>query len=231
MTVNWGKKLGIVEKTTAEKWMDWAKAHQELVAVSAIVLLLLGVGVPYYINNQAKSENDAKGVLNLGQYYLHSQVDPKNGPFKTEGEKYQQSIQTFQRIITDYAGTKTSKLARYYVAKSQFELGQYSQAYTSFDAASQELKDSPLGEEAYLGKIFCLVAQNQLNPATTLAETFLRDNPDSFIAPQVHLSLSDIYLKAQNKEKAIEQLKLTEKSYPDSSWSKEASYRLEKLSS
>ncbi len=231
MTVNWGKQLGIAEKTSTQKWVEWAKAHQEIVAVTTILLLLLGVGIPYYINSQAKSENDAKGVLNLGQYYLHAQVDPKNGPFKSDTEKYQQAIQTFQRITTDYAGTKTAKLARYYVAKSQFELGQFSQAYSSFDAASQELKDSPLGEEAYLGKIFCLAAQNQLAPATTLAETFLKDNPDSFIAPQVRLSLSDLYLKTQNKEKAIEQLKITAKNYPDSSWSKEASQRLEKISS
>jgi len=231
MTVNWGKQLGIAEKSAAEKWMEWAKAHQEVVAVTAILLLLLGVGIPYYLSSQAKSENDAKGVLNLGQYYLHSQVDPKNGPFKSDAEKYQQAIQTFQRINTDYPGTKTAKLARYYVAKSQFELGQYSQAYTSFDAASQELKNSPLGDEAYLGKIFCLAAQSQLAPATTLAETFLKDNPDSFIVPEVRLSLSDLYLKAQDKGKAIEQLKLTAKINPDSEWGKEATRRLEKINS
>ena len=67
MTVNWGKQHHVVEKSAAQKATEWAKAHQELVAVSFIVLLLLGVGVPYYITSQAKSENDAKGVLNLGQ--------------------------------------------------------------------------------------------------------------------------------------------------------------------
>src|ERR1700690_1021037 len=155
-----------------EKWIEWAKAHQEIIAVSGILLLLLAIGIPYYLHSQAKSENDARGVLNLGQYYLHSQVDPKNGPFKSNLEKSQQALQAFQRITTDSPGTKTATLARYYVAKSQFDLGQYTQAYTSFDPASQELKGTPLGDEAYLGKILSLEAQNQWAPATTLAESF-----------------------------------------------------------
>ena len=187
------------------------------------------LGIPYYLHSQAKSENDAKGVLNLGQYYLHSQVDPKNGPFKSEAERDQQALQTFQRIVTDYSGTKTASLSRYYVAKCQLSLGQFSQAYTSFDASNQDLKGTPLGDEAYLGKIMCLEAQNQWAPAATLSETFLKDHSDSFIAPEIRLALAAIYLQLQNKEKAAEQLNLTIKTYPDTPWSKEAARRLSQL--
>jgi len=120
-------------------------------------------------------------------------------------------------------------VARYYVAKTQLTLGQLTQAYTSFDAADQDLKGTPLGDEAYLGKIMCLEAQSQWAPAATLAETFLKDHSDSFIAPEIRLTLSSIYLNNQNKEKALEQLKITIQSYPDTNWSKEASRRLGNL--
>ena len=112
-----GLKPLVHEKSETQKWLDWAKAHQELVAVAGIVLLLVGIGVPYILHSREQSEKDAQGVLNLGQYYLHSPVDPKSGPFKSEVEKYQQSLNTFQRILTDYSGTQTAKLARYYAAK------------------------------------------------------------------------------------------------------------------
>ncbi|HEY5039436.1 MAG TPA: tetratricopeptide repeat protein, partial [bacterium] len=214
-----------------QKGLTWAKAHQEIVAVSGIVLLLLIIGIPYYLHSQEQSEKDAMGVLSLGQYYLHSQVDPKNGPFKTNLEKNQQSLQTFQRITTDYPGTKTSKIARYYTAKCQYTLGQFAQAYSSFEAASQELKGSPLSDEAYFGKILCLESQTQWTQAATLAETFLKTNSDSFIAPEIHLNLSDIYLNTQNKDKALDQLKMIVQSYSDTNWGKEAARRLENLKS
>src|SRR5581483_11183671 len=193
MTTNWGNINPLAhEKKGIEKWIGWAKAHQELVAVAAIVIMLLGIGIPYYFHSQEQSEKDAQGVLSLGQYYLHSTVDPKNGPFKSDVERTQHALQTFQRILTDYSGSKTTKIARYYVAKCQFELGQLPQAYGNFDAASQDLKDNPLGDEAYIGKILCLVAQNQMPQAATLAETFLKDHSDSFIAGEIRVNLADI---------------------------------------
>lgn len=214
------------EKSPAKKGLAWAKAHQEIVAVSVIVLLLMGIGIPYYFHSQDQNEKDAQGVLSLGQYYLHAQVDPQKGPFKSVVERNQNALQTFQRILTDYSGTKTTKIARYYVAKCEYDLGQLQQAYASFDTASQQLKDNPLGDEAYFGKILCLEAQNQLPQSVTLAEAFLRDHPDSFITAELRLNLSDIYMKSNDKAKALDQLKLVSKDYPDSDWGKEADRRL-----
>ncbi len=219
------------EKTAAEKGLDWAKAHQEIIAIAVIVLLLLGIGIPYYFHSQDQNEKDAQGVLSLGQYYLHSEVDPVKGPFKSVVERTQNALQTFQRILTDYSGTKTSRIARYYVAKCQYDLGQVQQAYGSFDSASQQLRDNPLGDEAYFGKILCLEAQNQLPQAVTLAETFLKEHPDSFIMSELRLNLSDIYLKSNDKVKALEELNLVAKNDPDSNWGKEAQRRLKNLQS
>lgn len=230
MAAHWsGLKPILREKSQTEKWMDWAKAHQEFIAVAGIVLLLVGIGVPYILHSREQSEKDAQGVLNLGQYYLHSPVDPKNGPFKSDVEKYQQSLQTFQRILTDYSGTQTAKLARYYAAKCEYSLGQYTQAYASFDTATQELKEIPLGDEAYLGKILCLESQSQFPQAATIAETFLRDHSNSFIAGEIRLELSDIYLKSKDEAKAMEQLKTLSQTDADSNWGREADRRLKNL--
>ncbi len=217
------------KETAGEKAIVWAKAHQEIIAVSVIVFLVLGILIPYMIHSQDQNEKDAQGVLSLGQYYLHAQVDPQKGPFKSVVERNQNALQTFQRILTDYSGTKTTKIARYYVAKCEYDLGQLQQAYVSFDAASQQLKDNPLGDEAYFGKILCLEVQNQLPQAITLAETFLKDHPDSFITAELRLNLSDIYLKSNDKVQALNQLKLVSKNYPDSDWGKEADRRLKNL--
>lgn len=230
MATHWGGLKPVVhEKSEPEKWLDWAKAHQEFVAVAGIMLLLVGIGVPYFLHNREQSEKDAQGYLFQGQNYLHFQVDPKNGPFRSEVEKQQQALQTFQHILTDYSGTQSAKLARYYTAKCQYSLGQYIQAYASFDSATQELRNNPLGDEAYLGKILCLESQNQFPQAALLAETFLRDHSSSFIASEVRLELSNIYFKTNDKLKAMDQLKTLAQTDPDSNWGKEAARRLKNI--
>jgi tetratricopeptide (TPR) repeat protein len=230
MTVEWGNLHPIHPgKSPVQKALDWAKAHQEWVAVSGILLVLLGVGIPYYLHSQAKQESDAQGVLSLGQYYLHAQVDPKNGPFKTVVERDQQALKTFTRITTDYSGTATAKLAGFYQAKCQYDLGQYTQAYSSFEKAAQDLKGTPLGDESHLGKILCLEAQGQFPQAAVLAAAFLKDHPDSFLAAEMGLTLSDAYLKANDKSKALEELKRISQTYAGSDWAKEADRRIKDM--
>ncbi len=229
MTINWGHIAVPHEKSAVQKGLDWAKSHQEIIAVSGILLILVAIGVPYYLHSQVQSEKDAEGVLSLGQYYLRATVDPKNGPFKSTVERDQQALQTFQRIITDYAGTPSAKIARYYAAKSEFSLGQINQSYANFDVAIQELKGTPLGDEATLGKILCLEAQNQFSQGALLAEAFLQGKPNSFIAPEIRLNLSDLYLKTKDRAKALDQLQQVAKNYADSDWGKEAERRLKNL--
>lgn len=219
------------QTSEVQKWLVWAKKHQEMVFVGGLVLLLIAIGIPYYFHSQDKANVDAQGVLSLAQYYQHAQVDPKNGPFKTEAEKNQQAMSTFQRCVNDFAGTPTAKLARLYMAKDQLVLGQFAQAYSSFDVASQELKGTPLGDEAYLGKIIALENDNKFTQAIGIAESFLKDNKTSSIYPEVALCLADLYVKNQNKDKATEQLKAIVKDYADSSWGKEAAHRLENAKS
>lgn len=193
-------------KLPAEVAKDWAKSHQEVLAVGALVLLLLIFGVPYYLKSQRQTEKDASNMLNMAEYYLNSNVDAKNGPFKTEHEKYQQSLETFQRVLNNYSGTPSARIAQYYVGKCQYMMGQYSQAYASFDAAQGELKDSPLGDAAALGKIHSMAVQDKNTEAITLYETFFKENPDSYLGPEAKLGYSDCLLKAGNKAKAQEVL-------------------------
>jgi len=135
--------MPVAEKSEVQKWIDWAKQHQEMVFVGGMVVLLIAIGIPYYIHSQTKANDDAQGVFSLAQYYQHAGVDPKNGPFKSEDEKNQQALSTYQRVVNDFAGTPTAKLARYFVAKDQLLLRQNAMAYSSFDTASQELKGTP----------------------------------------------------------------------------------------
>jgi predicted negative regulator of RcsB-dependent stress response len=215
-----------VGQNPIQKYLDWAKKHQEAVFVAIILVILIGVGLPYYQHSREKADLDAQNVLGLGQYYQHSPVDPKNGPFKTEAEREQMALQTFQRIVNDYGGTPTAKIARFYVAKDQLAMRQFAQAYSNFEVASNELKGTPLGDEALFGRILAIESQGQFLQAVTLAESFMKDHSTSFIAPEVGLTLADLYAKTQNVAKAKDLLQSLAKTYADSNWGKTAEHRL-----
>ncbi|HET9869673.1 MAG TPA: tetratricopeptide repeat protein [bacterium] len=212
------------------KLLAKAKAHQEALAVGGIIVIILALFVPYYLNGRARSEKDAAGVLNLGQYYLRANVDPKSGPFKSLGEKYQQCLQTFQRIVSDYPGTSSSRVARYYLAECQFSLGDYAKAFSSFDQASLDLKGSPLADQALVGRVVSLMGESQWSQAQEAALAFLSDHPGSFLAPEMKLDLSDIDLKLKQKEESRKVLKELAEASPDTDWGREAARRLKEQS-
>jgi len=232
MAVKWGAtKMELEHKTGPEKALDWAKAHQEALAVAGIIVILVAIGIPYYLHGREQAEKDAQGALGLGQYYLQSPVDPQRGPFKTEMEKNQEALKTFQRITTDYAGTTAAKLASYYSDKCQFELGQFSQAYVNFGMVSHEFKQTPLADQAALGTALCLEVQGQWSQAIARYEAVLAENPNGFLTPEIRLNLANAYLKTQNKSKAAEELKLVTQKYPDTEWGKQAAWRLSTMAS
>jgi len=218
------------DKRTFEDLLRWARAHQEAVAVAGVLLLLTLLGVPYYLYSRDKNEKDSLNVLNLAQFYFHAEVNPERG-FKTNTEKFQQALVAFQRVTTDYRGTHSARIAQFYVGKCQFYLGQYSTAYSSFDQASRDLKGTALSEEAAYGRVLCLEAQKQYPQALTIGETFLAENPDSFLVPEVQVTLAEIHLKNKDKNKAEEFLQKTATTYPDTTWGKEAARRLKDLKS
>ncbi len=229
MTTPFGHHTHQPQRHLFQRSLDWAKKHQEIVFVGGILIFLIGFGIPYYQHNQQKADQDAQGVMGLAQYYQHSPINAKTGPFKTEEERTQMALQTFQRILNDFSGTPTSKIARFYVAKNQLDLRQFTQSYPNFERAGSELKGTPLADEAQLGKILCLEGQNQMLQAIAQAEAFMRDHADSFIAPEVGLNLADLYVKNQNTVKAAEFLKSLSKTYADSNWGKQAERRLQAL--
>ncbi len=197
-----------VEKTTPlQKLLLWAKRKQEILAVAFLLILLLSVGIPYYLRNQRQSEKDGLQKLNVAQYYLTSSVDEKNGPFKTEREKYQAALQQFQQIASQNAGTWAAKASRYYEAKCQMVMGQYSQAYLGFDEASQRLKGTSLGEASILGKGTALGMQEKWAAAAGVYEQYLTQYPEGFLVDEIRLHLADTYLKTGEKQKAVEQWK------------------------
>jgi tetratricopeptide (TPR) repeat protein len=217
------------KKPPLEQAKEWAKSHQEVLAVGLLLLLLLFFGIPYYMKSQAQTEKDAANMLNMAEYYMNSSVDPKNGPFKTEEEKIQQSLQTFQRILNNYSGTSAARASQYFIGKCQYLAKQYPQAYVSFDAAYGELKGTPLADAAALGKIYCMEAQENLQEALRQYESFLRDQAGSYLLEEARWRYSEALLKNHDKTGAVEQLKALTRESADTFWGREAARRMKEI--
>jgi tetratricopeptide (TPR) repeat protein len=217
------------EKAPWIKIQEWAKKRQEILAVVLVFILVLAVGVPYYLKSRSQAESDAVQKLSIAQYYLNAQVDPKNGPFKSEPEKFQAALQQFQQVTQQGAGTWAAKVATFYVGKCQLVMGQHSQAYVAFDEAAQRLKGTPLGEAAWVGKATSLLLQQKWTEAAGVMEQCLVQYPDGHLAPTIRLDLVDTYLKAGQKAKATQILQDIVKADDKSVYGKEAARMLKTL--
>ncbi len=230
---NWKPNLHIEieQKEPWEKALEWAKSKQEILAVAAILILLVSVGIPYYLKSQAQTEKDALQKLNVAQYYLGSKVDPKNGPFKTDDEKYKNSLQQFEQIYQQDAGTWAAKAAQFYVAKCQLIMGQNSQAYVSFDEASQRLKGTPLGEASMLGKAMALVMQEKWPEAIGVYNAYLTQYPNGFLVEEARMNMADAYNKSGDRARSQETLEQVAKEDPKGNYGLEAARLLKKSAS
>ena len=216
-------------KTPWTRFQHWAKSRLEVLAVAVIFILLLAVGIPYYLKSREQAEKDAVQKLSVAQYYLDAQVDAKNGPFKTNAEKYQAALQQFQQVTQMGAGTWSAKVAQFYIGKCQLVLNQFSPAYVSFDESAQRLKGTPLGEASWVGKATALLFQQKYKEAAVVMEQCLVQYPEGYLAPTVRMDLADTYVRAGQKDKAIKLLQQVIKDKTNSDEGREAARVLKNL--
>ena len=216
------------DKNNFESFKNWAKLHQEFIAILIIVILIIGIGLPYYLNSVATNNKKSMAMLNMGIYYLNAPVGPQSA-FKTEVEKYQECSTFFNKVKNLYPGTQAYNIAYYYLGKCDLFLQNYMLASKYFKLAYKKLKNTPLGQEAFIGVGMCYISQSQWNPAILIFEKYLKIYPNGFLREEARFNLAKIDKLVHNLAMAKIELKKIIHSHPNSDWAKQASFELKTL--
>lgn len=152
-------------QTPLDKLRDLFRKHQEKWLFSLFFALVLGIGVPYWQKGKREAAQEAWSLLDLAISYLNRPVDQENGPFRTEQEKWNQTLQILQRIQNQYDDTPAADLAWYYAGRCSLFLGDAQKALEQFQEAASRLRKKPLGLQAEWGVAMALAQQGKWEEA------------------------------------------------------------------
>lgn len=162
-------------QTPLEKLRDLFRKHQEKWLFLLFFALILGVGVPYWQKGKREAAQEAWSLLDLALNYLNRPVDEKNGPFRTEQEKWNQTLQILHRIQNQYDDTPAVDLAWYYAGRSYLFLGDAQKALEQFQEAASRLRKKPLGLQAEWGVATALAQQGKWEEAARQYELTFKE--------------------------------------------------------
>ena len=185
-----------------------------LIAVIASVIIIVGA-ISYKLLSSHWDKKASVMEYSAYNYYL-------------EGN-YSKSISSFQEIADKYSGSKSARVAYYYIGNSYLSLGQYDDAikvYKIFiDKFSEQDTILPL---VYLNLGSAYMEKSDYNNALSAFRKVLSLN-DSLVADRAVYEMARAYEASGDTASAIEQYENLAKTYSSSSWSLEAKARLSKL--
>ena len=206
--------------------------QQKIAQVSVITVVVFGVivGAFLYVRNRQTQGSDALAQAMTTFHAAVAEAPPPNvNPatlrFKTANEKNQQALQEFTAVAGRYSWYSQGKLARYYAALCERELGKFSEAENDLTAIASE-RNRDLGALAKMA----LAGIDEQTGRTGQAEKIYRDLEDhpASTVPRatVELALAELYQKTKPAE-ATALYKKIETNYPGSAAGDQASKMLQ----
>ena len=187
-------------------------------ALTGIVVIVIAVFM--YINN--RRANEEKAAAEFGKVFgLYDRAvnDPKQYTTAINGQA-DRSIMGLKTIVENYGGTESGELARFYLANSYFNLGQYDEALKQYDSFSGG--DKLLSASALAGLAGCYEARKEYGKAASNYEKAASVILNTSSTPEYLNAAARCYGLSGEKEKAIALLKRLKKEYPTSSFAREA---------
>ncbi|MDP7024144.1 MAG: tetratricopeptide repeat protein [Kiritimatiellia bacterium] len=97
------------------------------------------------------------------------------------------SIQDLEAIVADYGSTPSAPLALLQLAKTSYDMGNFSGAMMHYEGFADKYADHELASVAEVGLIHCREARGELQAAASEFKAFAEANPADFLAPTAQL--------------------------------------------
>ncbi len=203
--------------TSLFKTWGWSQLHVRQLAIGAGSVVLLLVIIVLFLSY--RSSRSAKAAELFGQAVIEMQTP-------IEGQ-IQSAVSNFQILLRDYPKSKWSSQACFYLADLFFRDRQYPKAKEYFQRYVNDYRDDSLmTASAYAGIAECLIQEKDLLSA---GENFLKGAEaakNSILAPEYLLQAGKTYLKADQKQKAVEAFQQVVLDYPNSVYANAARQEL-----
>ena len=180
-------------------WKDFVVTNRRLLAMAllvAIVAVAAGVAGFYYVSS---TQNKAASALAKAMDTYHALViavppGPNIESYKTNDEKNTKALEEFNRAASDYSHYAAGRLARYYAAVCQRDLGKSGEAEKGF----QEVAAGSDKQLAALAKMGLASVYEQTNRPSDAEKIYkeLEANPTETVPKATAIvARADLYSK------------------------------------
>jgi TolA-binding protein len=140
-----------------------------------------------------------------------------------------QAKQSFEAVVSKFSGTAAGE-ANYFLGRIAFDQGDFAGAGTRFETYLKDYSvDRYMDASAWAGLAAVREAQGSSAEAAQTYERIAKDYMDLPYAPQALADAGRLYLKLNQKDKAIAALKTLREKYPDSALAVQAKKDLDNL--
>jgi tetratricopeptide (TPR) repeat protein len=187
-------------------------------AITGLVVIVIAVFI--YINNRrANNEKAASEIGKIFSLYDAAANNPAQYKAAIDGIP-ERGVMGLKSIVSNYGGTESGELARFYLASAYFGLRQYDEALKQFDDFSGG--DKFLQASALAGVGACYEAKGEYANASSSFEKAANKYLNTITTPDYLNSAAQCYALAGEKEKAVALYKRLKKEFPTSSYAREA---------
>lgn len=115
--------------------------HRNTIVVLAVVAVVVGVGLAFYVGHRRTQRAEARKALQSGIELYHGQVNTEQRMgmiiFATTIERFNRTTEAFELIQRQFPGTAEAHTAEYYLALLDIEREQYQEAQQKLESAVQ----------------------------------------------------------------------------------------------
>ena len=190
--------------TYSVKARDWVEENSKFVFGGLVAVVVIVAALFIFMNSRKSAEAQAS-------------VDLASAMRVYESKDYSNSVTLLTNIVNAGGGTKSGKLARFYLAQSLYNTQEYAAAQEHFRKFASSFRgDNYLRTAALAGEAACLEQQDQFSQAAAKFAGIAKKYPDGPFVARYLLRAARCYTKAGNSEQAklIYQQIIDE--YPDS---------------
>lgn len=135
------------------------KKNSENILIIGIILLIIFVAIPLYINNKNAKEVKAMNLLSNADFYLTRPIiDSKDasmyGYFKSKEEKYEKIAGIYMEILQTYKGTRAIPFAYLGLANVYYNANKYKEAIEYYNSFIEKFKKNDFLPDALNGRAF-----------------------------------------------------------------------------
>ena len=206
--------------TSLFKSWEWARLHAKQLGIGVGSVVAFFLVVILFISYRSGRTQRAAELY--GQALIEMQT-PLAG-------QTQAAVADFQTLLKDYPKSRWSAPACFYLANLLFRDGQYPRAKEYFQKYVNEYgRDSLMTASAYAGIASCLIQEKDYLSA---GEYYLKGadvSPKSILAPEYLLEAGKTYLKAEQRQKAVQVFQRVIQEYPNTAHANTAQQELSKI--